>query len=162
MPNEPVKPSCAVLASDPAHLSNLWPRGAAAAVNSDDPTWLPSDLAAILRHQLLVPVDAKQPSCGELLAGPNPALEDLRRLKDWAKENMTRDDGDVPREIAGALYFAAIYAARLRLGQRITELTEERLIAAANWALQLSWLDPLLAGLFREGMKQLNASPAEC
>jgi hypothetical protein len=65
---------------------------------------------------------------------------------------MTRPDGDLPREVAGVLYFAAILATRLRLGERISEIPDERLRQAARWALQMPWLDEGLAGLFREGL----------
>jgi hypothetical protein len=148
--------------SDAARLSSLWP----GAVDGSSGTWLPADLGAVLRHQLAVPLDddpavphVHDPAmtCGALLSSAQPRLESLRRLKDWAKPNMTRDDGDVPREVAGVLYFAAILSARLRLGERISELTDDRLMNAIDWMLLLRWLDDGLAKLLREAAAVLKA-----
>ena len=150
--------------ADAARLSSLWPRGRSVGAGP----WLPGELGDILRHQLSVPLEGGPgagahgavETCGDLLLRQaNPAVADLRRLKQWAKPRMTGPDDDMPREVAGVLYFAAILAARLRLGERISEIADERLRQAARWALQLSWLNAEMAALFRAGL-ELLAKPA--
>jgi hypothetical protein len=95
-----------------------------------------------------------------VLVGEIPAvnaLAALRGLKNWAKPQMSRDDGDVPREIAGVLYYAAILRARVRFGERLSELNDDRLRGAAAWAEHRPWLDDdQLKELFRQAGSSLG------
>jgi len=139
---------------DAARLSRLWPGAGLDLAGA----WRPGDAADALRHQLAAPLDAAAPAgpagppprtyADLLMRDTDPPAEQLRRVKDWAKPFMSRDDGEVPREVAGVLYFAAILAARLRR-QRISGLPDDRLRQAALWALRLPWLDPGLAVVFQ-------------
>jgi hypothetical protein len=81
----------------------------------------------------------------------------LGHVKDWAKLQMCRNDGDVPREVAGVIYFAAILSARVRFGERLSQLDDERLRAAAVWGQRQPWLDDELGELFRRAEASLNS-----
>src|SRR5688572_27287258 len=89
-------------------LSQLWP-GAGLGTSGE---WRPSDLGDVLRHQLAATLDlghadgcASPRTYGDvLLRDAPPSVEALIRVKEWAKPFMSRDDGDVPREVAGVLY----------------------------------------------------------
>lgn len=131
---------------------------------------LPSDLAEILRHQLAALLDPPASfgpdgdapiTYGELLAVPAPPIAVLRRVKDWAKPMMSRDDGELPREVAGVLYFAAVAAARVRGAGPISDLPDERLRKGATWALRLPWFeDSGLVVLFHEAVAVMAAPAA--
>jgi len=146
---------------DATVLSKIWP-----GKDLGSP-WLPDELGAVLRHQLGATLDvgpSQEPAVNKkpatyadlLLRDAAPPLEILRGVKDWAKPFTFRDDGDLPREVAGVLYYAAILAARLRLGQRISELEDALLAKAARWALRLPWLDAAMTPLFTEALTSLE------
>src|SRR6185437_13333535 len=92
-----------------------------------------------------------------LLSDPAPPVEALRRVKEWAKPAMQGYADDLPREVAGVIYFAAIHAALARAGERITHLTDASLRKGARWALRRPWLDPECAGVFREALAHLGS-----
>jgi hypothetical protein len=114
--------------------------------------WSQRDATAALRHQLAAPllpdlahtpgieIDRLRPLAAphatflQLLTSPTPSLELLQALKQWARH--VRDDPASP--LAGApatvLYYAAITAARTRLRQRITALTDDQLLAGIAWS----------------------------
>src|SRR5688572_32506754 len=84
--------SADVSAADATRLWKLWPS------TSPQPTWQGDELVDVLRHQLaaplhgLAPVDshgmlASTPAtyADLLLRDPNPPLDVLRAVKDWAK-----------------------------------------------------------------------------
>ena len=93
----------------------------------------------------------------DLFAHAAPPTDVLRRVKDWAKPQMARHDAELPREVAGVIYFAAIVADRVRGTGTISELTDDRVRQGAKWALRLPWLDPGLADLFREAVAALES-----
>ena len=65
-------------------------------------------------------------------------------------------DGAFPPEVGTLLYYAAIVAARLRHGRRITGMTDEDLRNGIEWAMQLPWLDEATRDLFREGLSRVG------
>ena len=147
--------------ADATVLSKIWP-----GKDLGSP-WLPDELGAVLRHQLGAILDvgpSQEPAVNKkpatyadlLLRDAAPPLEILRGVKDWAKPFTFRADGDLPREVAGVLYYAAILAARLRADARISELDDALLARAARWALRLPWLDASLAQLFRDALAALG------
>jgi hypothetical protein len=126
-------------------------------------------LEAVLRHHLSLRLDQlTERVSGEateadrlcrdlLMSGQASDPAALRRLKDWAKPHMSpAATEEVPREVAGVLYFAAILSARLRLGERISDLSDDRLRGAARWAGQLPWVDVELAQLFHDAAIELR------
>src|SRR5687768_10590892 len=125
MPNNPHDDQTDLSQAGVESLSQLWPGAGLGTAGG----WRQSDLGDVLCHQLAAKLDLGSPegcvspqTYGDLLLrDPTPSVEALRQVKEWAKPFMSRDDGDVPREVAGVLYFAAIFAARLRLDRRISD-----------------------------------------
>ena len=155
-----------VSGADATRLRKIWPG------NNLDMPWRPHELGDVLSHQLAAELDIA-PSAGPagtlgratyadlLLRDAAPPLGVLRGVKDWAKPFTFCDDGELPREVAGVLYYAAILAARLRLGKRISEQEDALLARAARWALRLPWLDASMTPLFTEAVASLETGPAE-
>ena len=160
---------------DPGRLRLLWPHASAASAGGPAAVCCPevvdlapADFADSLRHQLAAPLDP-QPDLGvddddapitlaDLLAHPAPPAEPLRRVKDWAKPHMGEHGGELPREVAGVLYFAAVAADRVRGSGRVSELSNDQVAAGAAWALRLPWLDAGAAELFRAAIAKLRPS----
>jgi len=141
-------------------LSRLWPLVSTGEQGiAPSPLWDARDLAEILTLQLATPVDPPKdgPSASGAFAGtyhdllfhPDPPAAPLNQVKESTKRWMSCDDGDLPREVAGVLYFAAVSAARLRGVGGVSTLPEETLRRGATWALAQPWLDASLTGLFR-------------
>ena len=146
--------------------------------------WEPAELGDVLRHQLAAslefgedaeehdlrftaaaqagaaPAPRRAATLAALLSDPSPQVEALRRVKDWAKPAMQGYSDDLPREVAGVIYFAAIHAALARGGERITHLPDGSLRKGARWALRRPWLDPVCAAVLRDGLAHLDSGPA--
>jgi hypothetical protein len=133
--------------------------------------WKDDELQSIFQHQLAAPLavdlarfspDMAQ-TCpistletfGQLLNHPSPPLEALRKVKDFAKFSRTDPDAPLPPEIATVLYFAAITAARLRHGQRITELDDATLVQSLDWCATRPWIDECTQRLFKDALAKL-------
>ena len=137
--------------------------------------WLDDELGEVLRHQLNAPIDfltendtaappshsvvdplqglGESPTLGELLADEAPNLQLLQRVRRFAKPAMTKRQGDLPREVAGVVYFAAIVAALLKCKTRIARLSDQQVRDGAQWALHQPWLPDTLIELFRAGLR---------
>jgi len=143
---------------DPGRLARLF------SLPSDDgPSWYPSELADIWRHQLAAPLaldladtepdaantvarlanvsPAPLRTFGELLAHPWPPLKLLRVVKEFAKVRRTQTQGAYPPEVATALYYTVIALALLRHEEQITQLCADDLRHGFQWSLELTWLD---------------------
>jgi hypothetical protein len=130
------------------------------------------ELASVLRHQLDTPLEidldeAKAPegaahagriTFGELLRATHPPLDLLERVRHFAKACKSRPDGPLPREVATALYFAAIVKAMLSCGTRTTALPDEALKSGVRWTLAQPWVPPELRALLEEGRAQLESA----
>jgi hypothetical protein len=123
--------------------------------------WRPEELAAILRHQLSVPLEGGCPdfcaeedrpvpivaadtslgSLGDLFRSPSPPIELIERVKRFAKACRTRPDSPLPDEIATVLYLLAIVVARTKCGRSISQLDDAALQTSLAWALHQPWLD---------------------
>jgi hypothetical protein len=156
--------------SDPACLAALVDLAA-----DDDIVWRGEELAGVLRHQLEAPIRVPMEplaepqelaahaqasglllrSYGDLLFHPHPPLPLLRMVKAFAKRCRLGRHGALPREVATALYFAAVVAALLRCHRLITRLSRDGLLEGVNWALAQSWVNGPLRGLFEEGFAAL-------
>jgi hypothetical protein len=166
--------------SDPRRLASLFQAEDEAAGGVAACPWGPDDLGEILRHQLAAPIlfgpdpAADRPTgagpggagkapvpplsnFGDLLTHPAPPLELLRLTKEFAKASDTRPQCPLPKEVATALYYAAILAALLRHGQRITELSDRSLRSGAEWGLRQPWLPAQLRPLYQLGLDRLPA-----
>ena len=141
--------------------------------------WRPQELASLLRHQMSAAVgpdlEDEHPSLGKrirasdeaqalwsrsfghvLLEHPNPPVELLQAIKDFAKANHAEPDTALPRQIGWVLYFASIIAARVRLGQRISNLDDEALSGGVQWVLSQPWADEGTRDLMRQGLVTLK------
>jgi hypothetical protein len=165
------------------------PEALAALLNSGSENarvWQPDEFAAIFRHQLSAPVFvdfARMPkgaaaklkrvsdaqglllkSFSELFHHPVPPIELLEMTKDFAKANMDHPESALPGEVATALYFASIAAAYVRLGARISKLSDQDLRAGWLWTRDQGWIDEktkaLLAEALAKGLLPSNGTGA--
>lgn len=135
--------------------------------------WDADDLEAILEHQLAAPLEAdlrgarpgfaawlaeinatlRPPiaTFGDLLSHAQAPIELLEVLKDFAKGCRSNADGPLPDDIATVLYLAAIAAAMVRHGARITRLGDEGVRHGLEWAQRQPWLDPKTRELLERG-----------
>lgn len=128
------------------------------AIEAPHAEWQSNELHAILQHQLAAalapdpavdkPATPGAPSTfRELLSQPNPPIELLRRAKDFAKIRRNQPELGLPVEIATAIYFAAIAAALVHLGTRISELSDPHLVDGFDWCRKRPWMDGALRSL---------------
>jgi len=143
-----------------------------------EPTWLPEDLGAMLRHQLSAPVEpdlAKFDSelaerwrtlaaqehfrwtrFGEVLQSQEPPLEGLRLVKAFARILRSHPATLLPCDIAAVLYFTSIAAALARCNERITKMDDASLRRGFQWGLDLPWIDADVRSVLREGLAWLE------
>ena len=124
--------------------------------------WGPDDLGAILQHQLsarletdlpqddAVPPAMWQMTFEQLLHDPRPPVELLQRVKRFAKACKLAGDGPLPPPVATVLYFASIVVARMRCGQRISELDDDSILRGMQWVRAQTWLDEPTRSIFEE------------
>jgi hypothetical protein len=125
--------------------------------------WQPGEREAIWQHQLntqlqvdlepnrlrsrpseMLPPEAKiffKKSFGELLKHPQPPLELLKLIKDFAKRTLNSNPDPQLQEIVTALYYATYAAGLVRHGRRVGKLSGGELARGFAWALKQSWLD---------------------
>jgi len=159
--------------ADPALLSKMMGSGL-----GDQPVWQPEELAAILRHQMSAAVQFDLGALDAGLAGrlsklsssqglllksfadlffhPHPPLELLRLTKEFAKAHKNHPDSPLPDEVATLLYFLSIVAARVRCGERITQLDDEALGRGIKRLLAQAWIDEKTRALLLEGLACLK------
>lgn len=146
---------------------------------SRDRVWHDDELAAVYRHQLsagircdLAGLNARLADQVKLLASstdlilksyadlfhhPNPPVELLVLVKDFAKRCRLSSESALPPDIAAVLYYQSIACALVRCRRRITKLSDDELREGLTWGLSRSWLDATTADLFRECMGRLAA-----
>ena len=144
--------------------------------------WRPEELAAIFRHQMSAPVQVDLgnlcnglagrvkmsaeaqglllKSFGDLLEHPNPPIELLMLVKEFAKASRNSPDSRIPYDVAAVLYFVCIAAAVVRCGRRISRLGDDELHEGFEWALAQTWLDDPTRAIFWEGLRSLPANHA--
>jgi hypothetical protein len=156
-------------ASDPARIaglldSNPSPRSA----------WSPDEIGLILRHQLASPVsdglglpspsapalqEVLLRSAGDVLRDPCPPVEVLEHMRRCAKRQRSDAASAVPPEVPTVLYYAAITAAMMRRGTRISDLDDGQLRDGLEWLVAQAWLDETTRALFAEGLAALPTAP---
>lgn len=136
--------------------------------------WRSEELGEVLRHQLEAPLELEGPSPSDLSAAakpgedsasseirtladifqhPDPPLKLLDLAKEFAKSNRERPDSPLPPEVATVIYFAAIAAALVRCGSRITALDDKSIRAGLEWVRAQSWIDPQTRELCSEARR---------
>lgn len=141
-----------------------------------DRLWEPAELGPIFEHQLDAPLEFdligvgaavvgqmrrnwnvadEIQTFGDLLAHPQPPVELLELVKQFAKTSRSHADSPLPDEVAGVLYLAAIAAALVRCGRRITRLDDEGIRFGMDWALGLPWLEQPTRSLLEEARSSL-------
>lgn len=136
------------------------------------PRWSGDDLQAMWGHQLQSPLiidlggmrgkDAHQieqmatarglmlKSFADLFFHPHPPVDLLDLTKEFAKRNLVSPETRLPAGITRVLYFGSIAIAKLRCGQSITRLSDDRVLDGLEWCLNQDWLDPALHDLLSE------------
>jgi hypothetical protein len=147
------------------------------------PLWRPEDLAAMFQHQMSAPVlmdlgsfdpqTANQlkaltaaqglllSSFADLFNHPNPPIQLLQMVKDFAKTNLDHPESGLPREIATALYYASIAAALVRLDKRISQLPDEDLRKGLRLTREQAWLDERTKSLLEEALKKVSGDKSQ-
>jgi len=148
----------------------------------EDEVWGQQELAAMWQHQLSAPVEfdltaggvasaeklttltqtARAPinTFADLLHHPDPPLELLELIKQFAKASETDPDRPLPHDIASALYFASICAALTRQGERITKLDDDSLRRGFQWVMDQAWLEERTRTLLRDGLARIECGEA--
>jgi hypothetical protein len=143
-----------------------------------DHLWRDDELGAILRHQLTVPLQVDLinlerglalkirnlaeaqglvlKSFGDLLAHPNPPVELLKVIKDFAKACRLSPHSPMPHDIASVLYFACIASAVVRCRTRISGLSNAELSDGFKWILKKKWVDAPTRALVEDAVKVLT------
>jgi len=128
--------------------------------------WLPTELGAILTHQLDTPLAEvvaggagfeKEKTVRDLLFEVNPPATLMEQVKGVFKTASTASGDLLPKEVATVLYIAIIVAGQ-RAGQRLTSLDDAALLERVEWASRRRWLDPMLSGLFTHAIGELKSS----
>ena len=145
--------------------------------------WQPEELAQVLTHQLAVPIQFELgnldrgtaaklevlseseglllKSFADLLFHPQPPVELLRMVKDFAKATSIHPDSPLPREVAQVLYFASISTALVRCRARISELDDRSLRAGLESVLDQPWLDAKTRSLLQDGLSLVAQAEEE-
>jgi hypothetical protein len=139
--------------------------------------WHEDDMAAIFRHELTCPVELELGavhsgmaaqlatvaaarglllrSFADLLRHPNPPVELLVLVKQFAKSISQHPDSPLPRQVANVLYYLSLSAARVRCGRRITELDDASFRQGLGWCLEQPWVVGPERELLCEGLARL-------
>ena len=91
-------------------------------------------------------------SFGECFLDPNPSVELLKLVKEFAKIQGARAEGLLPREVCLVLYYVCIHLTS-RKNVSITELDKAAIQDAVQWVLKQNWVDA--------GTKRLLVIPEE-
>lgn len=146
--------------------------------DTTDALWNKEDMEELLAHQLKSPLDidlaehdpaaatslhsvrttmAEPPQTfGELFLHEHPPVEVLRWVKEFGKNQRRSSDTVLPRELATYLYFTSIAAALIRGGQRISELSDEKLEKGFHWLLAQPWVDEDSRTLLEQAVEELE------
>lgn len=125
--------------------------------------WTDPDLAWSLQNLLdgpipleLVEHDQKSArTIRALITSASPSIDALKSLKVFAKSAVKAHQPNIPTDVATAVYHAAIAAAFLRPGMRLTQLDDDALMRSWRWALGCNWIDAELRQLFTAAMRKL-------
>ncbi len=135
--------------ASPDRLLGLLSEGAA----TSEPTWGDADYPAIWLHQLNLPLvtivsesdksfdPGEVGSIAALLREAKPTADLVHLVTRYAKAQTLRDDGELPAEVARVLYFLCVWVGRYRCEQRLSSLSDARLLEGLRWSVARPWLD---------------------
>ena len=115
--------------------------------------WNQRELPSVLEHLLssdlgLLDPKAHPVTIRELLFGSTVDVEQLRRLKSYAKKATGGATPELPGEVASVLYYASICAARVCSDHWITTSSDEVILMGLQIALRSDWLPKTFVDLF--------------
>lgn len=142
-------------------------------------THRPEELAAIYQHQMEQPVSVNLRALGTKISGkvravaevndlllrsfrdlfrhPQPPLELLGLVKEYAKLNRDQPESALPRDVATLLYYLSIAAALVRWGERISDLNDAELRKGLAWCRRQGWIDDSARELLASAAGKLAA-----
>lgn len=144
------------------------------------PEWEPSDLRAILSHQLSAPMvfdfcatmkswvaaeeirtwtgerGLEPKTFNDLFLHPSPSTKLLNLTKQFAKANSHHPESTIPPVIAVVLYYTCIAVAFVRLGEWITTLSRVEAMSGFTWVRSQSWVDHSTKDICRQALDGLN------
>src|SRR5580700_7511963 len=145
--------------------------------------WQPEELGAIFRHQMSAPIlvdlGGFDPATAarlktlthaqsllltsflDLFLHPVPPIELLTLTKDFAKGNMDQPDSSLPNEVAAVLYYLSIAAAYVRLGRRISQLSDAEFKRGLEWCKGKPWVEAPLQRLLDEALQKQSSPGTE-
>ena len=85
-------------------------------------------------------------------------LADFEAVKNWAKREVATGQLALPPDVVSAIYFAALSAARVHRGQRMTRLSDAALATSLAALVQQVWIPENVRQLFRQCLVCLNGS----
>lgn len=134
-------------------------------MDADTPEmWTAAELADVFEHQLRTPLECCLPELdgpwaaktfGQLLHDPAPPLEFLDEVKKYAKTCGAEGDS-LPKQVAGALYLAAIASALLHCGKRITAADAGSLATKLKWGQCQPWIDSRTQALLEQALRHVD------
>lgn len=90
---------------------------------------------------------------GKLLQNPKTKTTLLRRIKDFGKELGTSANNEIERDVALAIYYAAIAGALVFHNVKISEYSYKQLEQYFVTLSKHVWIPPSLAGLYKNAYK---------
>jgi len=160
----------------PEKLARLWAIGSDIQPEAEQVIGLDDRKAELLRDRLArnLPLDKRtrgflsetldllcrkfQPfvgnSLGAMIMDPQTSVEVLTYIKDFAKESGSTARDKAERDVALAVYFAAIASALVCHGARISQHSGSRLRKAFEAWVERSWLPSDMRELFKKAMTQ--------
>lgn len=93
---------------------------------------------------------------GALLQNPETKIALIRRIKDFAKELGTSSKDDIEREVALALYYAAIANALVYHNVKISQHDYAKLAQSFETLCEHDWVPPNLCKLFKKAQQSCN------
>jgi len=90
---------------------------------------------------------------GKLLQNPKTKTTLLRRIKDFGKELGASANNEIERDVAFAIYYAAIAGALVFHNVKISEYSHKQLEQSFETLSRHTWIPPNLSALYRKACK---------
>jgi hypothetical protein len=136
--------------------------------------WAPHELKEMLQHQLSAPLQVslgtqtaeishqlkvarRDPllTLEQLLNDPQPPIELLKQVKQFAKMCLRDRENPLPSEIVMLLYYSSIAAGMVRLNHPISELPPAALKRGMGWLAEQQWVTEDVRALLEEGFNHI-------